>query len=127
MPPHRLDAAAAAGDRGGVTMRSLLFVPGDDDKKLAKALASGADALIVDLEDSVALAAKPAARATAAAFLREARRLSARPRLYVRVNPLGGDLTDADLEAVMAEAPDAIVLPFSASRRLDNASAAYHQ
>jgi citrate lyase subunit beta/citryl-CoA lyase len=92
-------------------MRSLLFVPGDDERKLAKALSSEADALIVDLEDSVALAAKAAARATAAAFLREARRRARRPRLIVRVNSLGGDLTDADLETVMAEAPDAIMLP----------------
>jgi len=94
-------------------MRSLLFVPGDDEKKLAKALASGADALIVDLEDSVALCAKPAARATAAAFLREARALAPRPRLFVRVNPLDGGLADADLAAVMPAAPDAIVLPKS--------------
>ncbi len=92
-------------------MRSLLFVPGDDEKKLAKALSSGADALIVDLEDSVALHAKPAARATAAAFLRETRRRATRPRLFVRVNPLGGDLTEADLEAIMPEAPEAIILP----------------
>ena len=62
-------------------MRSLLFVPGDDEKKLAKALASEADALIVDLEDSVAFAAKPAARHLAAAFVSEARRREARPRL----------------------------------------------
>jgi len=94
-------------------MRSLLFVPGDDEKKLAKALSSEADALIVDLEDSVALAAKPAARAIAAAFLREARGRKTRPRLFVRVNPLGGGLTDADLEAVMPEAPDTILLPKS--------------
>jgi len=94
-------------------MRSLLFVPADDEKKLAKALSSEADALIVDLEDSVASSAKPAARAVAAAFLREARRREPRPRLFVRVNPLGGGLTDADLEAVMPEAPDAIVLPKS--------------
>jgi citrate lyase subunit beta/citryl-CoA lyase len=94
-------------------MRSLLFVPADDEKKLAKALSSEADALIVDLEDSVASSAKPAARAVAAAFLREARRREPRPRLFVRVNPLAGGLTDADLEAVMPEAPDAIVLPKS--------------
>ncbi|MBV8474174.1 MAG: CoA ester lyase [Hyphomicrobiales bacterium] len=94
-------------------MRSLLFVPGDDEKKLAKALASGADALIVDLEDSVALAAKPAARRTTAAFLTEARGGSPRPRLYVRVNPLGGGLTDDDLEAVMPAQPDGIMLPKS--------------
>ncbi|MGD0185685.1 MAG: CoA ester lyase [Roseiarcus sp.] len=94
-------------------MRSLLFVPGDDERKLAKALSSGADALIVDLEDSVALSAKPAARAAAAAFLRETRALAPRPRLFVRVNPLDGGLADADLAAVMPAAPDAIVLPKS--------------
>jgi len=92
-------------------MRSLLFVPGEDERKLAKALSSEADALIVDLEGSLAPAAKPAARASAAAFLREARRRSPRPRLIVRVNPLGGDGIDADLAAVMPAAPDAIMLP----------------
>jgi citrate lyase subunit beta/citryl-CoA lyase len=92
-------------------MRSLLFVPGDDERKLAKALSSEADALIVDLGGSLAPDAKPAARATAAAFLREARRRSPRPRLIVRVDPLGGDGSDADLATVMPEAPDAIMLP----------------
>jgi citrate lyase subunit beta/citryl-CoA lyase len=92
-------------------MRSLLFVPGDDDRKLAKALASGAGALIVDLEDSVAEARKPAARASAAAFVAEARRLATRPRLYVRVNPLASALTEADLDAVIPAAPDGVVLP----------------
>jgi len=111
VPPHRLHAAAAAADRDGVTMRSLLFVPGDDDKKLAKALASDADALIVDLEDSVAEARKPAARAAAAAFVAEARRLATRPRLYVRVNPFASGLTGADLDAAIPAAPDGVVLP----------------
>jgi citrate lyase subunit beta / citryl-CoA lyase len=92
-------------------MRSLLFVPGDDVKKLAKALASGADALIVDLEDSVAEARKPAARAAAAAFVAEARRLATRPRLYIRVNAFAGGLTAADLDAVIPAAPDGVVLP----------------
>jgi citrate lyase subunit beta/citryl-CoA lyase len=111
MPPRRLHAAAAAGDDGGLTMRSLLFVPGDDDKKLAKALASGADALIVDLEDSVAEARKPTARASAAAFVAEARRLATRPRLYVRINPLASALAMADLDAVIPAAPDGVALP----------------
>jgi citrate lyase subunit beta/citryl-CoA lyase len=92
-------------------MRSLLFVPGDSARKLEKALESQADALLVDLEDSVALAAKEDARRTAAAFLTEARRRAERPRLFVRVNGLTTDLTDADLDAVMAAAPDGIVLP----------------
>jgi citrate lyase subunit beta/citryl-CoA lyase len=92
-------------------MRSLLFVPGDDEKKLAKALASEADALIVDLEDSVAAPAKATARAIAAAFLAEARARAKRARLYVRVNGLDSGLVPADLDAVMASAPDGIVLP----------------
>ncbi|WP_410822799.1 aldolase/citrate lyase family protein, partial [Methylobacterium oryzisoli] len=54
-------------------MRSLLFVPGDSARKLDKALESGADALILDLEDSVALSEKAAARAASAAFLARTR------------------------------------------------------
>jgi len=94
-------------------MRSLLFVPGDSEKKLAKALESGADALILDLEDSVALAAKPQARGAVAAFVGAARARPARPRLYVRVNPLDGDLTEADLDAILPSQPDGIMLPKS--------------
>ena len=94
-------------------MRSALFVPADDEKKLAKAMSAGADALIVDLEDSVALDAKPRARKTAADFLASAAKSAARPRLIVRVNPLAGDLTDLDLDAVMPAAPDCVMLPKS--------------
>jgi citrate lyase subunit beta / citryl-CoA lyase len=96
-------------------MRSALFVPGDDDKKLTKALASGADALILDLEDSVALGNKARARSLTADFLRAARVRPDRPRLIVRVNPLDGGATDADLDAVMAAAPDCVMLPKSLS------------
>jgi citrate lyase subunit beta/citryl-CoA lyase len=92
-------------------MRSLLFVPGDSARKLEKAPGSGADALILDLEDSVALSAKEAARKTCAEFLVAARGDAKRPRLFVRVNALATGLTDADLDAVMAGAPDAIMLP----------------
>ena len=94
-------------------MRSLLFVPGDSEKKLAKALESGADALILDLEDSVALAAKPQARNVVAAFIGATRARAERPRLYVRVNPFDGGLIEADLDAVMAAGPDGIMLPKS--------------
>src|SRR5271170_3510730 len=94
-------------------MRSLLFVPGDSEKKLAKALESGADALILDLEDSVALAAKPQARGAVAAFIGATQASVRRPRLYVRVNPLDGGLTEADLDVVMAAGPDGIMLPKS--------------
>jgi citrate lyase subunit beta/citryl-CoA lyase len=94
-------------------MRSLLFVPGDSEKKLAKALECGADALILDLEDSVALAAKPQARSMVAAFVSAARARPARPRLYIRVNPLDGGLTEADLDAILPSQPDGVMLPKS--------------
>ena len=92
-------------------MRSLLFIPGDSVRKLDKGLGAGADVLLVDLEDSVALSGKDAARRTAAAFLAAARREAHRPRLYVRVNGLTTGLTDADLDAVMPAGPDGIMLP----------------
>jgi citrate lyase subunit beta/citryl-CoA lyase len=89
----------------------MLFVPGDSPAKLAKGLASGADALIIDLEDSVALSAKQAARDVTLAFLQEANARSSRPLLLVRVNGLTTGLIDADLDAVMKGSPDGIVLP----------------
>jgi citrate lyase subunit beta/citryl-CoA lyase len=92
-------------------MRSLLFVPADSDRKLAKSFSSGADALLIDLEDSVALAQKPQARERAAAFLRANVSLVERPRLIVRVNSLTSGLIDDDLEALVGARPDAILLP----------------
>ncbi|KPF71683.1 citrate lyase [Bosea sp. AAP35] len=92
-------------------MRSLLFVPGDSPRKQQKALESGADALILDLEDSVALDAKPEAREITRAFLEEARARPRRPRLIVRINALTTGLIEADLDAIMPGAPDAIMLP----------------
>ena len=92
-------------------LRSLLFVPGDSARKLDKAMRSGADALVVDLEDSVALSAKETARRLTGDFLRAARRDNARPRLFVRVNGLATGLTDADLDGIMPAAPDGIMLP----------------
>ncbi len=92
-------------------MRSLLFVPADSTKKLDMGLASGADALIIDLEDSVAPDRKAHARANASAFLAAATRAAARPRLIVRVNALASGLIDDDLDAVIAAPPDAIMLP----------------
>lgn len=88
-------------------LRSLLFVPGDRPDRFAKAVASGADALILDLEDSVAPAAKPAAREAIAEWLD-------RPRdapCFVRINPLGGADVVSDLRAVLVGGPDGIVLP----------------
>ncbi len=106
MPAAGLHAQAAGG-----VMRSLLFVPGDSARKLEKGLNSGADALIVDLEDSVAPSGKAAARQVAAAFLAEARAQASRPRLFVRVNGLATGLADADLDGVMEAGPDGIMLP----------------
>jgi citrate lyase subunit beta/citryl-CoA lyase len=91
-------------------MRSLIVAPADE-KRLAEALASGADALVVDL----ALAApdqRPAARAAAARFLKEPRARGG-PALIVGVDALASGETDFDLDAVMLSAPDAILLPGS--------------
>jgi citrate lyase subunit beta / citryl-CoA lyase len=92
-------------------MRSLLFVPADSPGKLDKAAACGADALILDREDSVAPTRKDAARAGAVGFLAQALSVPARPQLIVRVNGLTTGLIDADLDAVVAARPDAIMLP----------------
>jgi citrate lyase subunit beta/citryl-CoA lyase len=92
-------------------MRSFLFVPADSAKKLDKAMTSGADALIVDLEDSIALDGKAKARQSAASFLKEATAAASRPYLLVRVNGLQTGLTDADLDAIAPGKPDAIMLP----------------
>jgi citrate lyase subunit beta/citryl-CoA lyase len=92
-------------------MRSLLFVPGDSPKKLEKGMNSGADVLLIDLEDSVALDSKAEARSITAAFLSEQGKDTERPRLFVRVNGLTTGLIDADLDGVMRSAPDGIVLP----------------
>jgi citrate lyase subunit beta/citryl-CoA lyase len=90
-------------------MRSLLFVPADSDRKLARGLESGADALILDLEDSVAAANRPTARKLARAFL-EAHGPE-RVRRYVRINPLASGLALDDLAATIAGRPDGILLP----------------
>jgi citrate lyase subunit beta / citryl-CoA lyase len=96
-------------------MRSLLFVPGDDEKKLAKALGSGADALLIDLEDSVALSRKKEARQITYHFIATARKTQGTPKLFVRVNAHGTGLTGDDLDAIVPAAPDGIMLPKSQS------------
>lgn len=94
-------------------MRSLLFVPGDFERKLEKALGCGADALIIDLEDSVALDRKETARSSTARFLQA--RPAVGPALFVRVNDWSTGLTEDDLSAVMGSRPDGIMLPKSES------------
>lgn len=96
-------------------MRSYLFVPGDSIKKLDKAITSGADVVLIDLEDSVAQSNKQSARETTANFLRAHASTQDRPRLYVRVNALDTELTDDDLHAVIPAGPDGIMLPKSIS------------
>ena len=95
-------------------MRSWLFAPGDDPNKLAKAYGCGADIVIVDLEDSVATAAKAGARRTALTFLQESAQNRSGPQRFVRINAFQTGLADADLDAVMTGAPDGILLPKSA-------------
>ena len=92
-------------------MRSLLFVPADSEKKIAKSLAIGADCLILDLEDAVAVANKAAARSLAATFLTETRKLAKRPRLYVRINAFDTPYWQDDIAGVIAARPDGIMLP----------------
>ena len=92
-------------------MRSLLFIPGDSPKKLEKGVGSGADAIIVDLEDAIAPERKAAARDITLGYLKEVQPLKKRPKLMVRINGLQTGLTDADLDVVVAGKPDAIMLP----------------
>lgn len=89
--------------------RSLLFVPGDSDKKIAKSESVPADLIIFDLEDAVAAPARPDARLRIRDFLGAKRKRSA--SLFVRINPLDTDDAAQDLAIVMAGAPDGIVLP----------------
>jgi citrate lyase subunit beta/citryl-CoA lyase len=90
-------------------LRSLLFVPGDSERKLARAERSGADALILDLEDAVAPSEKAKARGMAAAVTGSG---EARPfRLLVRVNALDTGLALEDLAAVVGPGLDAVVIP----------------
>ncbi len=89
-------------------LRSLLFVPGDRPERFDKAAASGADALILDLEDSVSAANKDVARAAVAARLRASRGDVA---TFVRVNPLDSELLADDIAALHGLTPDGIVMP----------------
>jgi len=91
-------------------LRSLLFVPGDRPDRMEKALGSGADALILDLEDSIAPAKRPEARHIVAEFLARERRTS----LWVRINPIDSPDAEKDIGAILAGHPDGIVLPKAA-------------
>ncbi|ORM33100.1 CoA ester lyase [Williamsia sp. 1135] len=96
--------------------RSWLFAPGDSVKKMEKATAGPADVVIFDLEDAVTEDEKPAARTLIAGFL-SARSEADRTRLWVRVNPLDGPHTLADLAAIVPGRPGGIMLPKSRGRQ----------
>lgn len=91
-------------------LRSMLFVPGDSERKLAKSEASRADALVLDLEDSVAADRTAMAREMVLGYLR-GHRERGKVQLWVRINPLSTPKGLPDLAAVVAGAPDGIVLP----------------
>src|SRR5688572_14336324 len=91
-----------------MTPRSWLFVPGDSERKQAKALASGADALILDLEDSVAAAQLPHARERVREFVQAG---SPQQQLWIRVNAPASGLLDDDVRAVIVSRPHGLVLP----------------
>jgi citrate lyase subunit beta/citryl-CoA lyase len=92
-----------------MTLKSLLFVPGDSEKKMAKAASTGADALLLDLEDAVAQDRLPVARGLVLEYLKSHDR--AKQQVWVRINPLNTSLSLPDLVAVMPGQPDGIVLP----------------
>ena len=107
-------ATELAAERG--PLRSMLFIPGDSEKKLGKVDGCGADAVILDLEDSVALRNKPRARELVAAFIAARPKAQRSIQLWVRINPLETDLALADLVAVIGQAlpgygPDGIMQP----------------
>ena len=89
--------------------RSLLFVPGGTPERIAKAVATAADGIILDLEDAVAPGEKPRAREWVVAALRGVD-FRGRERI-VRVNPLDGSYGREDLAVVVPAAPDAVLVP----------------
>ncbi len=112
-----------------MTLKSLLFVPGDSEKKMAKAASTGADALLLDLEDAVAQDRLPVARGMVLDYLKHHDR--AHQQVWVRINPLDTALSLPDLVAVMPGKPDGIVLPkplnADAVRQLDHFLSALEQ
>lgn len=92
-------------------MRSLLFTPGDSERKLAKGPSSGADVILIDLEDAVASDAKIDARNRVAEFLARQGTRPPAPSIYIRINSLETEWAEADLAAVIPAGPDGIMLP----------------
>jgi citrate lyase subunit beta/citryl-CoA lyase len=94
--------------------RSWLFAPGDSERKMEKAIRGSADIVLFDLEDAVAVEAKPKARGMVASVL--AAEKDRRERLWVRINPLQGPHALADLASVMPARPAGIMLPKARGR-----------
>jgi citrate lyase subunit beta/citryl-CoA lyase len=88
-------------------LRSLLFVPGNHPRKVAKVFTTGADAVILDLEDAVAIAEKVATRTAVTEALKSARRCLA----FIRVNAMSTEFCHGDLAAIVTKGLDGIVLP----------------
>ncbi|MET0179608.1 MAG: CoA ester lyase [Novosphingobium sp.] len=104
----------ALSDPTPIKMRSWLFAPGDSARKMEKAVGGPADIVLLDLEDAVAESEKPTARRMVAEFI--AARPADRARLWVRINPLDGPHTLADLAAIMPAQPGGIMQPKSRGR-----------
>ncbi len=98
----------------GMNLRSMLFVPGDSERKLVKGAGSGADSLVLDLEDAVAADRLPLARSMVREYL-AAHRDRSRQELWVRVNPLSSEKSLPDLAAIAGGPPDGILLPKTTS------------
>jgi citrate lyase subunit beta/citryl-CoA lyase len=92
-------------------MRSWLFIPADDEKKLGKGVTSAADVLLLDLEDAVAPSRKADARKVCADYIRATKGLPKRPRLVVRINALDTPYWADDLAGIIAAGPDGVMLP----------------
>ncbi|MBD25588.1 MAG: CoA ester lyase [Candidatus Marinimicrobia bacterium] len=92
-------------------LRSMLFIPADSEKKLSKADSVVADALIFDLEDSVAAPRKQVGRDMAKEFMSSRARADRKTKYYVRINPLESDAPLRDLAGIMAGKPDGIMVP----------------
>jgi citrate lyase subunit beta/citryl-CoA lyase len=99
-----------AEETQGMKLRSLLFVPGDSERKLSKSETVPADALILDLEDSVAPENKAVARKLAGDFLSEHAE-GRQKQIWVRINPVDHPSAREDLEGIMHGRPDGIVQP----------------
>jgi citrate lyase subunit beta / citryl-CoA lyase len=99
-----------SANRQDPILKSLLFVPGDSERKMAKAQSSPASALILDLEDAVAIDRIEIARGMVRDYLKGQTDRS-RQQLWVRINPLDTPMSLPDLVAVAGAAPDGIMLP----------------